>query len=119
MRDNTVSTAKAGLFEGDCWKAFDSFPREVRRALHESVNNWASFYVSAVLAEERQFRRSRDLAAAVAARISAFDLDEVATFSRRQRDRTGHDTPHVQAGATVQRYDGRREGAMLLAVATE
>jgi hypothetical protein len=107
-RDNDVGASPRLRFRGDYWKAVDTLPAPLRAVLHEGVLDWDA----RVCAWE--YRKALKLGVpngeAVALCVHAWreaDRNEVMLFAGRHAKRYGHATPHVRAGASIQRYGAR------------
>jgi hypothetical protein len=99
-------------YAGDDWAAFDSLPPAIRRRMHEhAYDAWA---VNALMLW-RRFRRQLASSARGQRRLLNH-LDDCETLEREAfadayARQWGGTLPHLGAGASVLRYDARRDEA--------
>lgn len=104
--DNNLAARPLSRLKGDPWRAYESLPAEVRRALQEALVDWCPLRA---LEWHGQLRRQGLRPAAVVATlvqaIRRHDQAELAAFARSwPAGATAY--PHVAAEATQQRYAG-------------
>lgn len=107
--DNSTATKPYSALKGDPYKAFEALPVEVRRALQESLVDWCSLRAREwhLHLLRREGLRPAQAAAALVQAIRRMDHAEVAAFARRW-PKGAEAYPHLAAGATLQRYAGRK-----------
>ncbi len=89
------------------WEALDHLPARLRAALFESVLDYSAFSLRLKLNKEVWSLGSHTAAVNRLLKDIQYTNDlEIRRFS--ERGGWGAVSPHVAAGATIQRYDGRR-----------
>ncbi|HZH46499.1 MAG TPA: hypothetical protein VEY31_07665 [Roseococcus sp.] len=106
--DNSMATKPLSPLKGDPYRALEELPTEVRRALQESLVDWCP--LRAREWHQHLIRRDRlrpaKAASVLVKTIRRMDHAEVVAFARRW-PAGARSYPHVAAGATIQRYDGK------------
>lgn len=105
--DNSTATKPYSKLKGDPYRAYESLPVEVRRALQEALVDWcplrAQEWHHRLLRQERL--RPAQATSFLVATIRGQDHAEVAAFAKAW-PKGAEAYPHVAAGATLQRYAG-------------
>lgn len=106
--DNSMAARPRSPLKGDPYRALEELPAEVRRALQESLVDWCPLRAREWhLHLLRQDRLRPARAATLLVRtIRQMDHAEVAAFARTW-PKGAEAYPHLAAGATIQRYQGR------------
>ncbi|MFC3124358.1 DUF6525 family protein [Pseudoroseomonas globiformis] len=103
-----MSAKPYSKLKGDPYRAYEELPAEVRQALQEALVDWCPLRAREWhlhLLYQQRLRPGKAASFLVQA-IRKHDHAEVAAFARRWSG--GAQTyPHLAAGATLQRYEGR------------
>jgi len=105
--DNSTATRPYSKLRGDPYRAYESLPLEVRRALQEALVDWCPLRAREWHLHLLQTLRLRPAQATsfLVQTIRKQDHAEVCAFARTWPK--GADAyPHLAAGATLQRYVG-------------
>jgi len=106
--DNTMATKPYSTLKGDPWRAYDELPPEVRLVLQESLVDWCPLRAREwhlQLLRERGLRPAHAVHVMIQT-IRRHDHAEVAAFARTW-PKGPKVYPHLAAGASLQRYEGR------------
>jgi len=105
--NNVVASAKDSRRKGDRWKAFDTLPTPVRRALHEANVDWCALESKAAISRFMKSGLHPETAAlSEVDDIMDADVHEAQRFARTWPKRYGA-YPALAARSTMMRYDER------------
>lgn len=105
-RANDRGAAPRSRLRGNDLATFDKLPKPIVRAMWGSVVDWCPLTVARDLKlKKRSGMADDDAIAAVLDDLSKADEHEIKQLCYHWPSRFGPGTPHVQAGATVMRYD--------------
>ena len=105
--DNSTATKPYSKLKGDPYRAYESLPVEVRRALQEALVDWCPLRAlewHLNLLRQKRLRPAQATSFLVAT-IRKQDHAEVAAFAKAW-PKGAEAYPHLAAGATLQRYVG-------------
>ena len=107
-RNNVSRMPRSRCSPATFWRVYDTLPREIRAALQEGVSNWTPTALArAYAALLKRGIPPREAVEHVVDSIWVADADDVFTFGRGYKKEHRSTTPHIAAGATIQRYGSR------------